>query len=108
MYPITIPNPYWVYLCQVFANANTPIMLSVASTGVVNLPGDMSELGKEVSFNIPNSLNDSFFTWINLQTNVVSPSAINTFADVSNTVYPAPIPDPAWLYICLLYTSRCV
>lgn len=106
MYPITVPNVFWVYLCSVFANVNTPAMLIVAETGQVPDFATMGELGKEVSYNVPNRLNNDFFTWINLQTNVESPNTINTVDDVSYTVYPIAIPDPNWLYLCSAFATE--
>ena len=103
----TIPNSYWIYLCQVFANVDTPVMQYVGVSGIVNNSDDMSELGREVSFHIPNSLNDSFFAWINTQTNAQSPGVLNTVTnDVSNTVYPINIPDPDWIRIGQIFATE--
>lgn len=106
---ITIPDQYWVYLCQVFATVDTPIMQSVGATGIVNNLADMSELGREVSFYIPNGnkFAQAFFTWINLQTNTSTPAILNTaLNDISNTIYPIAIPDSDWLYIAKTYATE--
>jgi hypothetical protein len=53
-----------------------------------------------------NDAANRFLSWIQIQTNVPSPTVLNTTGnDISNTVYPATIPDSEWIYIGQVFAT---
>jgi hypothetical protein len=103
-YPVTIPNPDWLYIC--LTNTGT-VMESVGLSGIVDNPAIMSELAKDLTAvnSNGNRIMQSFYEWVRAQTNVVS-KQLNTITHVISPVsYPVTIPNPEWLYFCQVFAN---
>ncbi len=66
MYPVTIPDPRWLYICQAYATSRTPTLIMIGQTGII--PTDKIMLRVEIELNgillNGNPIMQAFYSWV--------------------------------------------
>lgn len=66
MYPATIPDSRWLYICQVYSTNRTPNLLVLGYTGVINNDASMRIIEIELNGVMQNGnpVMQAFYSWV--------------------------------------------